>query len=97
MAQGEKRSAKQEIEALHGETLALQVILTNVLRRLRAADPALAAAIAAGLNEAADQIEDIAIRFGKAASPEHTVKAIRIVEELRTAILGNKDKPRSGV
>jgi hypothetical protein len=37
---------------LSAETLALQAILTNVLSRLRAADPALADAIATGLNDA---------------------------------------------
>jgi len=61
------------------------------------ADAALDGAIAAGLNDAANQVEDIAIHLGKTVSPEHTVKAIRIVEELRTAVLGNQDKPRSRI
>jgi hypothetical protein len=93
----QKRTVKQEIVSLHSETLALQVILTNVLGRLRTADPALDGAIAAGLDDAANQVEDIAIHFGKAASPEHTVKAIRIVEELRATVLGNQDKSRSRI
>jgi hypothetical protein len=88
---------KQQIESLHAETLALQVVLVNVLGRLQTADPALAAAIATGLNDAANQVEDIAIRLGKTASPEHTVKAISVVEELRTAIVGDEHKPRSGI
>jgi hypothetical protein len=88
---------KQQIEALSGETLAIQVILVNVLRRLRTVDPTLADAIVAGLDDAANQAEYFAIRVGKSASPQHTVKALRIVEELRTAILGNHDKPRSGI
>jgi hypothetical protein len=88
---------KQELDALAGETLALQVILTNVLYRLRIIDPRLADAIVAALDDAANQVEDLAIHFGKTASSEHTVKAIRIVEELRTAVLGDHDKPRSGI
>jgi hypothetical protein len=88
---------EQELDALAGETLAIQVILAKVLHRVRGVDPALADAIAVGFNDAANQIEDIAIRFGKAASPEHTVKAIKIVEQLRTAVLGNHDKPRDAV
>lgn len=92
-----KRGAKQEIEALAGETLAIQVILTNVLRQMLTINPRAHGAIVAGLNNAANQIEDMAIRFGKTASPEHTVKAIRIVEELRTAVLGDHDKPRGRV
>jgi hypothetical protein len=93
----EKRTVKQEIESLYAETLALQTILVKVLGRLRAVDPALAAANAAGLDDAADHVEHIAIRLGEAASPEHTVKALRIVEELRTAILGDQHKPRGGI
>jgi hypothetical protein len=93
----QKKTIEQQIESLHAETLAFQVILTNVLSRLRAIDPGLASAITVGLNDSANQAEDLAIRFGKTASPEHTVKAIRIVEELRTAVLGNQDKPRGGI
>jgi hypothetical protein len=68
-AMNEKRTVKQEIESLYAETLALQTILVKVLGRLRAVDPALAAAIAAGLDDAADHVEHIAIRLGEAASP----------------------------
>src|SRR5262245_38334993 len=46
---------KQQIELLGAETLALQFILTNVLNELRAADPVLASAITAALNNAANQ------------------------------------------
>jgi hypothetical protein len=74
---------KQEINTLLAETVAMQAVLAKVLSQLRAADPHLASLIAAGLNDAANQVEDIAIKFGAASSPEHTVRAIRVVEELR--------------
>jgi hypothetical protein len=86
-----------EITSLHAETLALQIVLVKVLAQLQTASPELAERIVAGLNDAANQAEDFAIHFGERAAPEHTVKAIRIVEEVRTAIVGDKDKPRRGV
>jgi hypothetical protein len=57
----------------------------------------LAEAITRGFDDAANSVEDLAIRIGKSASPEQTVKALRIVEEIRTATLGNKNKPRHAV
>jgi hypothetical protein len=86
-----------EINSLSAETLAIQAVLANVLREAGKADPILRDAIRLGFDKAASMVEDIAIRLGKAASPDQSVKAIRIVEELRTATLGNPDKPRHGV
>ena len=86
-----------EINSLAGETLAIQVVLANVLREISKIDRRFYDAIKLGFDNGASEAEDLAIRFGKAASPEHLVKAIRIIEELRTATLGNHDKPRHGV
>jgi hypothetical protein len=86
-----------EINSLSAETLAIQAILANVLREIGKADPMLRDAIKLGFDDAASMVENIALRLGKAASPDQSVKAIRIVEELRTATLGNPDKPRHGV
>jgi hypothetical protein len=47
-----------------------------------------------GFNAAASFLEHRAIQLGKAASPDHTVKAVAIVEQLRTATLGKPDKPK---
>ena len=86
-----------EIYALSAQTLAFGAIITNVFYQLGKADPRFAAAIRQGFDDAASLVENFAIEKGKAASPEHTVKALRIVEELRAASLGNHDKPRHGV
>ena len=72
-------------------------VLAHVLYRISQVDARLHGAIKQGFDDAASGVEDIAIKFGKAASPDHLVKAISIVETLRTATLGEKDKPRSGV
>ena len=87
----------EEIAALGAETLALQAILTNVLLQLGKEDVALALAIRRGFDDAVNEIEDLAIRLGKAARPDHVVKAVRIIEELRTASLGDRDKPKHAI
>jgi hypothetical protein len=83
-----------EINSLTGETLAIQFVLPNVLHEISKSDSKLRDAIKLGFDNAASDAEDFAFR---SASPDHAVKAIGIVEELRTAALGNQDKPRHGV
>jgi hypothetical protein len=83
-----------EIIALSAETLAIQAVLAHVLDRVARVDPRIAHA---GFDNAANEIENVAIKFGKAADAGHTVKAIAIVEGLRAATFGNKEKPRGGV
>jgi hypothetical protein len=87
----------QELDALAAETVAIQNVLAHVLYRISQLDDRFHGAIKQGFDDAASGVEDLAIRFGKAASPDHLVKAIRVVEELRTATLGDPDKPRRGV
>jgi hypothetical protein len=65
----------KEINALDAETLAL--------------NPLLRPAIVEGFDQSADEADSVAVRFGKSASSEHTVKAIRIIEEMRAVVLGN--------
>src|SRR6476659_5601950 len=72
-----------EIYALSAQTLAFEASITKVFYQLSKADPRFAAAIRQGFDDAASFVENFAIEKGKAASPEHTVKALRIVEELR--------------
>jgi hypothetical protein len=73
---------EQEIASPGAETIALQAIISNVLRRLANTDPVLANAIRVALNDAASEIETIALHEG--VSPDHVVEALRIVEELRS-------------
>jgi hypothetical protein len=87
---------EKEIHSVSAETLALTVVLGNVLSRLAAADRTMRFSIAEAFADAANQVEVIAIRFGKSAASEHTVKALRIVEEMRTIVLGTDKPGRSG-
>ncbi len=81
----------REITLLAAETLALQQVLAAVLREL--SNAGLAAVIGRGFDHAASQVEHLAIQAGEAVPPEHLVKALRIVEDLRTATLGRTGKP----
>jgi hypothetical protein len=87
---------KAELDSLHAETLALQMILITLLNRMLTA-PHVGQMVIPSLNEAADRVEDFAIMMGDRASPRHVVKALEIVEQLRTVIVGNDEKPRHGV
>jgi hypothetical protein len=86
-----------EINSLAAETLAIQHILTQVLYGISEMSPAVKDAVRLGSNDAASDLEDFAIRRGKTASPDHVVRALRVVEQLRAATLGDQDKPRPGV
>ena len=84
---------EREINAAFGEILATQAVLTRVLRELKAIDPRFGAAFARAFDHAANGIEDLAIASGKSVPPEHLVKAVKIVEDLRRAVFGNPKKP----
>jgi hypothetical protein len=86
-----------EIIALSAETLAIQTLLAHVLERIAKVDPQLDSAVRSGFDDAANDAENMAIKFGKAANAGHTVKALAIIEALRTATFGNTKKPRAGV
>ncbi|MFN0191595.1 MAG: hypothetical protein ACKVP5_06410 [Aestuariivirga sp.] len=84
---------ENEIHSLSGDTLALQTIIAELCLGLVSTNPHLRDTISKVFDNAANHCEDIAIRFGKSASPEHTVKALRVVEEIRTLVLGKQQKP----
>jgi hypothetical protein len=81
-----------KLMAIHAETLAIQAVLTNVLYELKLLDPILADAVARGFDNAAIQIKNFAIQSGETASPEHLIKALGIIEDLRTASLGRHEE-----
>lgn len=84
-----------EVRSLASETLAVQAIFIGVLDRLAKSISDLRTAIAAGFDDAANYVELVAIKLGAAAAPEHTVKALQIVEGMRATTLG-KPKQSGG-
>jgi hypothetical protein len=83
-----------EIRSLSAETLATSIVLANLLSRF-ARIPALRLAIVSCFDQSVDMADDITAELGKSAAPDHTVKVLRIVEEMRSMVLGNGEKPKS--
>jgi hypothetical protein len=79
---------EKQINSLSAETIAIQAILVHVLRRLAKSDPDLWKAIAAGFDDAASEVENIALQHNAEAKSERTLEALRIVEVNRKASLG---------
>jgi hypothetical protein len=79
---------EKEIYSLSAEALAIQAVLVHVLRRLAKSDPDLWKAIAAGFEDAASEIGNLAIQHGAEVMSERTLEALRIVEINRKASLG---------
>ena len=79
---------EKEIHSLSAENLAIQTVLVHVLKRLAKSDPDLWKAIAAGFDDAASEVENIAIQHGAEAKSELSLEALRIVGINRKASLG---------
>jgi len=79
---------EKQIASLTAETLAVQVVLTNVLLEIGKLDPTLRSAIKRGLSDAADSVENLATR-SDAVSPDLIVKALHVIEEMRAASVGD--------
>lgn len=85
------------LNGLGAETLALQTMFAKLARNLSELSPAHAQAVRGMFDESSDFLEQFAVIAGKSASPEHTIKAIRIVEEIRSNVVGDPNQPRHGV
>jgi len=81
---------KNEIYDLSAQVLALSGILSFVLRRIGKSDAQLLGLVSAGFDDAADWADRVAIKHGERAASGHTVKAVRIVEELRATAVGSQ-------
>ena len=80
---------KKEIDSLNGELVAVRALLFYLLdfAALQSNDM-----VRSVFDAAADHVESAAIRHGKSASPEHLVKALGIIEDLRSKIFPNVKK-----
>jgi hypothetical protein len=91
------KDLKLQIDSLAAETMALQAIIVGLCNGIQSTQPALAPAVEAAFDYAADIAERIAITHGKNASADHTVATLKMVEQLRAAVLGSHSQPRHGV
>jgi hypothetical protein len=90
-------TTEEQIRGLAAETLALQMLFVAVLRRLLVDRVMPKSVIAAALDEAANDIEHFAIMTGSKSAPTHSVESLRIVEQIRTAVLGDEQEPKHGI
>lgn len=88
---------EREIQALEVETLALNYVLTRTLFKMARLSPELHRAVTEAFDDAVDVAQSVAIHFGKTAQAEHTVKALRVVEEMRAVVFGDQNKPKHAV
>ncbi len=69
------------------EVLALQAVLMSVFRRMAADRPDLAPLFCAAFDEAETMVTGVAQKIGMSDPLQTTVGALRIIEELRTAVI----------
>ena len=86
------RNPVYEVHALAGETLAFQAVIFGVLPRLATLSPEIEAAVSAGLDDAANIVEQIALKFVDQVHPAHTARALKIVEGIRSNTLCEPQK-----
>jgi hypothetical protein len=73
--------------AVKAEVVALQAVLIAVFRRLAADRPELAPTFCRAFDEAESILTGVAIKMGLEAPRESTVGALRIIEEMRSAVI----------
>jgi hypothetical protein len=86
----------KELAALAAENLALSIIFGQVLSKL-AKIPMLREAIIEGFDQSADVVDSVSMIPRNSTSPNHSVEALRIIEEVRAMVLGDDGKPKHRV
>jgi hypothetical protein len=88
---------EDEIYSLSAFELAMQTMFGELCHGLIAYDPRMADILTRVFDHSSNHVESMTIQLGKSANPKHTVKALRVVEETRTVVLGDKIKPKDGI
>ena len=86
-----------EVYGLAAESLAHHVMFAKLCRGLVASSPQLADLVGQMFDKTIESLEQIAIKQGAQSPPEHTLKALKIVEELRSSVIGDPRHPNHGV
>ena len=77
-------TADTDADELKAEVLALQAVLMSVFRAMADERPELAPVFCRAFDEAESMLTGLAVRFAPLRS---TVGALRVIEELRTAVI----------
>lgn len=83
----------REVRALAAETLALSAIIGAVCDRIARSSPEGREIIQAAFDDAAYFVEHVALVFGPTASPEQTLAALKVTEQIRAIALPGNEAP----
>ena len=76
-----------ELEIVQAEVVALQAVLIAISRRLASDHPEVGRSICAAFDEAETLMSGIAMKMGRDVPMAATVGALRIIDEIRTAVI----------
>ena len=80
--------------ALSAEVVALQAVLMAVFRRMAQDQPQLAGTFCAAFEEAESMLTGVALKMGVSAPRESMVGALKVIEELRAAVIRDESSCR---
>jgi hypothetical protein len=83
--------SEEEAAAVRSELIALQAILIGLLKRLVADQPAMVPTLCRAFEEAESTLTGVAVKMGLQAPIESTVGALKVVEEIRSAVIRDED------
>jgi hypothetical protein len=79
-----------EIKTSQAEALALQAVTIALCRRLLGARPDLAPVFCEAFEDAERLMSGITVKVGRSAPVEVTVGALRVIEEIRSAVISDE-------
>lgn len=78
----------EDAAILHAEVAALQAVLISLLRRAAAGQPEVLQMLCAAFDDADSVLTGLAVQLGGEASGPTTLDALRVVDEIRSGVLG---------
>ena len=85
---------EDEVLSLSAFELAMQTLFCELCVTLIMKDPTNKYFIKKVFDNSANYVENIAIALGENANPKHTVKALKIVEEIRNSVIESTTKKK---
>jgi hypothetical protein len=82
-------------KVVKAEVIALQAVLIAVFRRMATDRPDLAPLFCQAFDDAETILSGVAVKIGLEAPPETTIGALRVIEELRSAVIRDESVCRS--
>ena len=82
---------------MRSELIALQALMIGTLKRLAAEEPALGGTICRAFEEAESILTGLSVKMGVDTPIESTVGALKVVEEIRAAVIRDEDLCRGAL